>query len=187
MNSSLWPPQTIVDHKAVLLPRLESLAINDSGACETMTIIFNAIKVPDLTRLSYQWFNRHSSGDDSTITLPTPVILLLENSTLIGDLSLDGGLSSQDIQECLRCGECITHVIFGKPPPTTACGLHLSPPPFTDPDLVLPDPFDLKILSIGSGAVTLFPRLESLEAYYLSSLTDEDLVDMIMSRIDASQ
>jgi len=35
--------------------------------------------------------------------------------------------------------------------------------------------------------MTLLPRLESVEAYYLSSLTDEDLLDMITSRIHASQ
>jgi uncharacterized protein YqcC (DUF446 family) len=187
VNSSPWPPQTIVDQGPVLLPRLESLAINDSGAHETMTIIFNAIKAPALTRLSYLWFNHHSPGDDSTIPLPTPVIPLLENSTLIGDLSLDGGLSSHDTQECLRRGERVTRVAFGKPPPTTASGHHLFPPPFTDPDVVRPDHFDLKILSIGSGAVTLLPRLGSLEAHHLSSLTDEDLLDVITSRINAFQ
>ena len=35
--------------------------------------------------------------------------------------------------------------------------------------------------------MTLLPRLESLEAYHLSSLTDEDLLDVITSRINASQ
>jgi len=41
----------------VFLPRLESLAINDSGAHELMAIIFNAIKAPDSTRLLYRWLN----------------------------------------------------------------------------------------------------------------------------------
>ena len=114
------------------------------------------------------------------------MIPLLENATLIGDLSLDGGLSSQDTWECLRRGERVTRVVFGNRPHTTASGHHLFrvPSPFTDPMVVRPDPFDLKILSISSGTV---PRLESLEAYHLSSLTDEDLPDVITSRINASQ
>jgi len=58
-------------------------------------------------------------------------------------------------------------------------------PPLVDQDLVLPDVFDLKLLSIGSSPVTPLPRLESLEAYNLESLTDEDLLDVIMSRINA--
>ena len=186
VNSSPWSLQTIVNQQAVL-PRLETLAINDSGAHETMTTTFNAIKAPSLTRLSYQWFSQHSPGDDSAIPLPTPMIPLLENSTLIGHLSLDGRLSLRDTRECLRRGERVTRVVFGNPPPTTASGHHLFPPPFTDPDVVRPDPFDLKILSISSGTVTLLPRLESLEAYRLSSLTDEDLLDVIMSRINAFQ
>jgi hypothetical protein len=186
VGCSPWPPQEIVEQEAVLLPRLESLAVNGSGAHETMTMIFNAIKAPALTRLSYRWFDQCSPGGVFTIPLSTPVIPLLENSTLIGDLSLDGGLSPQGTQECLRRGERVTRVVFGKPP-TTASGHHLFYPPFTDPERVRPDPFDLKILSIGSGGATLLPRLESLEAYQLSSLTDENLLDVITSRINASQ
>jgi len=185
VNSSPWPDQIIVDQEAVILPHLESFAINGSGAYEIMTIIFKAIKAPGLTRLSYQWFNQHTPGDDSTIPLPTPVIPLLDNSTLISYLSLDGGLSSQDTQECLQRGERVTHVVFGRPSFANTSN-HLFP--FNmDPDVMRRDNFDLKILSIGSEAVALLPRLESLEAYNLSSLTDEDLLDMITSRIKASQ
>jgi hypothetical protein len=46
---------------------------------------------------------------------------------------------------------------------------------------------DLRILSTGSLDVNLLPRLECLEAHRLSSLTDEDLLDVITSRIDASK
>ena len=49
--------ETVADHRQVFLPRLESLAINDSGAHELMAIIFNAIKAPDSTRLLYRWLN----------------------------------------------------------------------------------------------------------------------------------
>ena len=183
VDSSPWPSQTIVDQEAVHLPRLDSLAINDSGVHETMAIIFNAIKAPVLTSLSYESFNQRTPGVDFTIPVTTPVIPLLENSTLISYLSLDGGLSSQDTKECLQRGEQVTRVVFGKPPFANTSG-HLFN---ADPDVVHQDRFDLKILSISSGAVTLLPRLEFLEAYNLSSLTDEDLLDMITSRINASQ
>ena len=181
--SSSWPNQMIMDQEAIILPHLESFAINGSGPYEIMTIIFKAMKAPALTRLSYQWFNQHTPADDSTIPLPTPVIPLLDNSTLISYLSLDGGLSSQDTQECLRRGERVTHVVFGKPPFANTSN-HLFP--FNmDPDVIHRDPFDLKVLSIDSEAVALLPRLESLEAYNLSSLTDEDLLNVITSRIKA--
>jgi len=183
-----WPYEPIMDQEEVLLPRLESLVINDSGAHETMTIVFSAIKAPVLTRLSYQWSNQRTPEDNSTIPLTTPVIPLLENSTLINDLSLDGGLSSQDTEECLRYGGSVTHLVFGKPPPPNAPG-HLFYPPLTDPDVIRPDLFDLRALSIGPthSATTTppVPRLEFLEAYQLSSLTDEDLLKLIASRIDA--
>ena len=181
--SSSWPNQMIMDQEAIILPHLESFAINGSGPYEIMTIIFKAMKALALTRLSYQWFNQHTPADDSTIPLPTPVIPLLDNSTLISYLSLDGGLSSQDTQECLRRGERVTHVVFGKPPFANTSN-HLFP--FNmDPDVIHRDPFDLKVLSIDSEAVALLPRLESLEAYNLSSLTDEDLLNVITSRIKA--
>jgi hypothetical protein len=184
VNSSRWP-ERVADHGEVSLPRLESLAINDSGAHETMTIIFNSIKAPALKRFLYQQLGQHFLGHDSIVT---PVISLLENSTLISDLSLDGGLSSQDIQECLQRGAQVTHVVFGIPPLTNTFGDYFPPRLINlnpDADPVHPDRFDLKILSIDSVATTLLPRLESLEAYHLSSLTDEELLDMITSRINA--
>ena len=191
VDASQWSEQTIVDQGEVLLPRLESLAINDSGTHGIMAILFHAIKAPALTKLLYQRFNRpryirsHSTG----IPLPasSPVIPLLENSTLINDLSLNM-LTSPDIEDCLQRGEQVTHIVFGRPSPTNTYGqTQLLPLPFMDPDIIRQDPFDLKILSIGSVEMILLPRLESLEAYNLSSLTDKDLLDMITSRIHASQ
>ena len=177
--------EPIMDEEDAHLPCLKSLTIIDSAPHETMTIIFNAIKAPALTRLSYQWFNRRRPNVNSTIRLPTPVITLLSNSTLISDLLLDGKISSQDTQECLRRGERVTHIVFGDPPPTNASGGAFYPR-LLDSDAVQPDLFDLKILSIGSSVVTpLVPRLEYLEAYHLSSLSDEDLLDLITSRINA--
>ena len=179
VNASAWRNEAIVNQEEAHLPSLESLAIDDYGAQEMMTILFNAIKAPELTRLSYQCSTRRSHDeDDSTIPLPVPVIPLLKNSVLISDLLLYGVLSSQDTQECLRHGARVTHVVFGKPPPTNA-------PPHRNPDILCPDTFDLRILSIGSLVVTPLPRLESLEAYQLSRLTDEDLLDLITSRINA--
>jgi len=179
VTASTWHNEPIVDQEEALLPCLESLAINDSGAQEMMTILFNAIKAPALTSLSYQWSNSPSHDEDnSTIPLPAPVIPLLKNSVLISDLLLDGVLSSQNTQECLRHGARITHVVFGKPPPAKALGRR-------NPDMSRPDMFDLRILSVGPLDVSPLPRLESLEAYQLSSLTDEDLLDLITSRINA--
>jgi hypothetical protein len=176
---SRWPDEPVVDQEDILLPCLESLGVNDSGSHETMTKIFNAIKAPALTKLSYQW-SFSSPRIDYTIPLPVlPMIPLLSNSTLISHLILDGGLSLQDAQECLR-GERVTHLVLGKPPhPDTYY------PPLVDQDMVCPDLFDLKLLSIGSSPVTSLPRLESLEAYHLAGLTDEDLLDVITSRINA--
>ncbi|KIM41316.1 hypothetical protein M413DRAFT_146373 [Hebeloma cylindrosporum] len=191
VNSSRWLNEPNVDQDAVLLPRLESLYIQDSGALETMAILFKALNAPALTSLSYNWLSQRIPGDglDSAIQLPVPVIPLLENSTLISYLSLDGGLSRQDMQQCLQHGAGVTHVVFGRA--IRYPGSHLFEPYFppytTDTDVVRRDIFDLKILFIGagSGSVTLLPRLESLEAYQLSSLTDEDLLDIITNRIDA--
>ena len=173
-----WPDQPLVDQGDIFLPCLESLGVNDSGSHETMTIIFNAIKAPALTKLSYQWTSS-SPYDDSTIPLPVPMISILSNSTLISHLTLDGRLSLQDTQECLR-GERVTHLVLGKPPhPDTYY------PPLIDPDVGCPDLFDLRLLSIGLSSVTLLPGLEFLEAYHLTSLTDEDLLDVIICRINA--
>jgi hypothetical protein len=174
-----WSDESIMDQDEVLLPHLESLAIDDSGAYGTMTIIFNAIKAPALTRLSYQGFKESHLGDNSAISLPIPVLPLLENSTLINDLSLDGGLSSQDTRECLQRGARVTRIVFGKPPHANA--------PRVLPDTIPPDIVDLRILSIGSLDLNPLPRLESLEAHQLSNLTDEDLLDVITSRINASK
>jgi hypothetical protein len=179
--SSPWPDEALMDLEDIILPCLESLAVNDSGA--HMTIIFNAIKAPALTKLSYQW-TTSSPYNEPTIPLPAPMIPLLSNSTLITDILLDGELSSTDIQECLRYGERVTHMVLGKSPRTDPSGHILYPPPF-DQNVVRPDNFDLMLLSIGSSAVAPFPNLEYLEAYNLASLADEDLLEVITSRIDA--
>jgi len=179
---SPWPVQPIVDQEDILLPCLESLSVSDSGVYKTMSIIFNAIKAPALTKLSYQR-TVFSHSDSSTISLPAPMIPLLSNSTLISHLILDGQLSSQDIQECLR-EEQVTHLVFGSPLRTDPPGC-ITYPLLVDQGRVCPDVFDLKLLSIGSPAVTRLPRLESLEAYNLASLRDEDLLNMIRSRINA--
>ena len=177
MNSH-WPAETIVDQEEVLLPHLESLTINDHAYNPNMVIIFYSINALALAMLSYE-FHQHVSGYNPS-PLPIPVLPLLYHSTLISYLSLDGELSSQDIQDCLRLGEQVTHVVFKKH--------HGYPFWFnTDPDSIHLDHFDLKILSIGSGDETLLPRLESLEAHNLLSFTDQDLLDLITSRIDASQ
>ena len=177
--TSDWSNESIVDQDEVLLPHLESLEIDDSGTYENMAAIFKAIKAPALTRLSYQGFNEPSLEDNSTIPPPIPVLPLLENSTLISDLSLDGRLSSQDTHECLQRGARVTRMVFGKPPYVN--GLRVLP------DTIPPDIVDLRILSTGSLDMNPLPRLESLEAYQLSSLTDEDLLDVITSRINASK
>jgi len=183
VTSSHWTYQPIVDQEDILLPCLESLGLHDEGVHETMTIMFNAIKAPGLTKLSY-YRTISSHYDDSAIPLLVPMIPLLSNSTLITDLSLDGVLSSQDIQECLRRGEGVMHIVLGKPPRTDPSG-HIYYPPFFDEDAVRPDKFDLKLLLIGSSAVLPLPKLESLEAYNLASLADEDLLDLITTRINA--
>ena len=172
--TSDWSDESIVDQDKVLLPYLKSLAIDDSGTYEIMTAIFKAIKAPALTKLSYQGFNL---GGHSTIPLPIPVLPLLENSTLISVLSLDGELSSQDTRECLQHGAQVTRIVFGKPS-------HANTPRVL-PDTIPPDIVDLRFLSIGSLDMNPLPRLESLEAHHLSSLTDEDLLDVIASRINA--
>ena len=168
-----------VDREQVLLPRLESLEINDGGLHEIMAVLFNAIKAPALTRLSYQGFDESDPEDNSAIPLPIPVLPLLENSTLISDLSLDGRPSSQDIQECLQRGTQVTRLAFGRPRSANASREY--------PNHVLPDIFDLRLLSVSSLDVSPLPKLESLEAYQLSSLTDEELLEVIGSRINASK
>ncbi|KIM41494.1 hypothetical protein M413DRAFT_149619, partial [Hebeloma cylindrosporum] len=182
VNPSPWDAEPLVDQEETPLPRLESLSIDDSGAQETMDALFNAIKAPALSKLSYRW--SYPSGihddDDPSMPLPAPVIPLLKNSALISNLLLDGYLSSKDTQECLRHAAGVTHVAFGKPLLRVGDGLlHM------DSDTP-PDNFDLRILCVGSSGVTPLPRLESLEAYQLSSLTDDDLLDLITSRINAS-
>ena len=106
------------------------------------------------------------------------VIPLLEDSILISDLSLDGELFIARYLGCLQRGAQVTHLVFGVPPLTNGTFGDYFPPPLINADGVFRDSFDLKILSIGSVTTTLLPRLESLEAHHLSSLTDEDL-DMI--------
>ena len=184
VSPSHWPDEPMVDQDDILLPCLKSLVVNDSGVHETMSMIFNAIKAPALTRLSYQWTLDRGPDDDLPFPFPMPVIPLLSNSTLISDLLLDGDLPPQDVQECLQRGEQVTHLVFGKPPFTNPSG-HIVYPALFDHDVIRPDHFDLKLLSIGSSAVIPLPRLQSLQVYHLSSLTDQDLLDLITNRLNA--
>jgi len=179
VNSLHWPDEPHMDQvdQDIVLPCLESLAVIDSGREGFMSIIFKAILAPALTRLSYHWFSSHSRDDDS-IPLPAPVIPLLSKSTIISNLLLGGELSSQDIKEILRRGEQVTHIVFDKPPPSNG----YRP---TDPYTARPDAFDLKLLLINSSAETPLPRLESLEAYFIASFTDEDILNLIKTRVDA--
>ena len=187
VNSIHWPAPMNVDRDDIILPCLKSFLINSSGARDIMSVIFKAIQAPALTRFSYYQPSLHSheltddNNIDPTILLPAPVIPLLSNSTLISNLVLGGELSSQDIKEILRRGENVTHIVFGRPPPSNGSG----PFPLMDPYVARPDTLDLKLLSITSPQETPLPKLESLEAYLIVSFTDEDVLDLIKSRINA--
>jgi len=53
------------------------------------------------------------------------------------------------------------------------------------PILGTPRRFDLTLLSANPSAETLLTRLESLEVHLIASFTDEDVLDLIESRINA--
>jgi len=184
VNSFHWADPLHVDRDDIILPCLKSFFINNSGAHDTMSVIFKAIQAPALTRLSYHQppLHSHDDGINPTILLPAPVIPLLSNSTLISNLALSGELPSQDLEEILRRGEKITHIVFGRPSPSNFASSHSS---LMDPYVARPDVVDLNLLSINSSAETLLPRLQSLEAYRIASFTDEDVLDLIKSRINA--
>ncbi|KAF8961817.1 hypothetical protein BDZ97DRAFT_1827286 [Flammula alnicola] len=143
------------------------LTFDDVGSTsEVVQLIFNSINAPLLTSIAYS-----NSRDYRRYVRSVRKLAL--------DLPAD---VYSDIIECLQIGVPLTHLVTTK---------HIPHNTAQDED-PQEDFLDLNLLTIGkkssllSSGEILLPNLEILEAHQISTFTDENLLDLISSRIDAS-
>ena len=197
---SSWPEPTtdVSTGRPVSLPRLKSLSISDAGHTSIMAPHFKLIQASSLTSLQYQWSNPERTpipGDQFPSPVPAPVLHFLESSPPLERLVLEGVLSRDNFRECLRLTPKVTHLTINRAPPNAGSPRPFFPFQSSERDFVRPDNIELDVLcsdgadTSGSDAVKvdLIPKLEILEAYDISSLTDERLLRLIASRTGQSR
>ncbi|KAF8961821.1 hypothetical protein BDZ97DRAFT_1827307 [Flammula alnicola] len=197
---------TTSDPQAVAyLPSLKSLTFGnvDSTLLESVRFIFNSINAPSLASIAYSNSSngpdyRRYMSQDPTYSCTIPFTSLLERSATVRKLALDLSVDLfSDIVQCLQIAVPITHLILGESHETRMRIRQIAraSPSNTEPEHLLThkkDFVDLNLLTIGkessllSSKKILLPNLEVLEAWQLSAFTDENLLEMISSRIDAS-
>ncbi|KAF8961805.1 hypothetical protein BDZ97DRAFT_1827250 [Flammula alnicola] len=196
----LMPGNARAEPQAVAyLPSLKYLTFDDGGSTsEAVQLIFNSINAPLLTSIAYSNSQdyRMYTRSGSPYSCIVPFTSLLGRSTTVRKMALD--LPAEvysDIIECLQIGVPLTHLVVGQTRKARKRNRQLCsifPSYKVQDEDPQEDFFDLNLLTIGkkssllSSGEILLPNLEVLEAHQISTFTDENLLEMISSRIDAS-
>jgi len=177
-NSQAFHPQI------KLVSPIQILKINDEGR---PLHIFQSIDFPSLEDLHYR--TRISCpisppGQPPSPRPPQSMFSTIENAaSTIRKLTFDPrNLRREDPLICLHIASGVTHLSLGSPDRFSA--FHVR----DEGDMRSDDYLDLNIFAINTECEDiLVPKLEVLEVYDLHQFTDETLLRILVSRIDAAQ
>ncbi|KAF8153105.1 hypothetical protein B0H34DRAFT_722225 [Crassisporium funariophilum] len=168
------------------LPFLKFLSVNaiSQDWDPYVTRIFDYVQAPLLQTIEHHTYPRVKP------TVLSPLISMLQRSKgTLKKLSIDPGTIPSEMIECLREAESVVHLVYGT----------MTRPLYVTPHDCPPEDIDLSIFgpsntpqdsSIAPGCPTskfLLPNLEVFEAFEVGHLTDEILIEFIVSRLDPTQ
>ncbi|KDR78390.1 hypothetical protein GALMADRAFT_245553 [Galerina marginata CBS 339.88] len=183
------PPPYELAQSGVVMPFLQELSINDGGSKIVMAKAFKLVSFPALAHVEYQRTPYFAPNTEEPDHAPLSLLTLLENKSgnAIDKLSLQSdGLLPEGILGCLRRAYDAKHLSLSNPMDgrmNTAYNTGTSDSDYFDLGhlTILPD---ISTAAAGGDCV-LLPNLERLEAYRIFSFTDQNLLNLIGSRLDA--
>ena len=191
--SRLFPSPLLPPDVKVELPKLEKLKVYDEGG---LSFVFRAIKTPSLKELHYKSRLRYDAFDhDYSILLPAePLFAILQNTgASFRKLTIEPNtLRQEDTPIWLHMATTVTHLVIKdsrRPIPNNGA---------MEEDLLIHDleDFDINLLRVDNNPTPtpetphgeiLLPSLDTLEVYGVQRLTDEEIIGVLRSRIDASR
>jgi len=192
-QSHLFPPPLELNVEQVILPNLEVLKLYDVGG---LSFVFRAIKTPSLKELHYKSIVRYSGYDhDFSLLVPAePLFALLQNTgTSFRKLTIEPStLRLEDPLICLRMANTVSHLVIRDSRRTIRNTVDM------EEDILIRDlgDFDINLLRVVNNPTStpetlhteiLLPSLDTLEVYGVQKLMDEEILDVLKSRIDASR
>ena len=154
--------------------------LHDSGAPMD---IFESMYFPSLEYIHYRCPPRYQefiSDQPPSLISPRSLLVIIEHATSIPrTLSIDPrSFKAEDSLMCFRLASEITHLSLGITPSFY----------YQEEDMLPPDSLDFNIFAVESECEDiLLPKLEVLEMYDVQELTDETLLRVLISRVDAAQ
>jgi len=155
--------------------------LHDAGAPMD---IFQSIYFPSLEYIHYRCPPRYQefiSDQAPSLIFPRSLLAIIEHTTsTTRTLNIDPrSFKPEDSLRCFRLASEITHLSLG-----TTTSFYVQ----AEEDMLPPDSFDFNIFAVKSGCEDiLLPKLEVLEMYDVQELTDETLLRVLISRVDAAQ
>ncbi|KDR83125.1 hypothetical protein GALMADRAFT_238956 [Galerina marginata CBS 339.88] len=179
------------------LPYLRFLCIQLNTG-DSMAVIYRRINAPNLTSFEYQSYHRfpqdYGHGMNGT-TQSSPVLSLLERCRGMRKLSVDPRIwSAQDLIFSFRIASNLTHLILGQPPRDGQALVQEFSQGNGPYWMVGFGHFNLDLLVISEQLTAtpfvlipekeiLLPKLEVFEAFLTGTVTDDTLLQFILSRL----
>ncbi|KDR83093.1 hypothetical protein GALMADRAFT_869696 [Galerina marginata CBS 339.88] len=168
----------------VSLPSLRSFSILEDGMNPPrMRNLYNCIHAPELRWISYRKMN-HIQEDMDDMT-PSPILSLLQKSAKLKKLTVSPrGFSRWNMRRILEIISAnVTHLVLGHEPfaPSRSMGQGIR---FFGPDMFDFDNLSCFYSSPIGGTSTILPHLRILEITYGTTVSDKDLLQFIIGRMD---
>ena len=192
--SHMFPPPSLLrpDVEEVDLPNLEVLKLYDVGG---FSFIFRRIKIPSLKELYYKSKLRCNGNDhDSSSLLPAePLFAILQNTGApFRKLTIEPStFRREDTPIWVHMVDTVSHLVIKDPHTIQNKG-------YMEEDILIHDleDFDLNLLRVVNNPTPTpetphtkipLPNLDTLEVYGAQQFTDEEILGVLRSRIDASR
>ncbi|KAF8800306.1 hypothetical protein BYT27DRAFT_7200204 [Phlegmacium glaucopus] len=164
------------------LPHLKFLSLDGARDPSGCSKLFCNIDAPSLRILDCR-------GDHLIENERSGLLRFLQSINSLETLALDDHhLTGDNVLKCSTLTPSLSHLVLGQP--SKEQSLRLFPFPYPHPKHVqlMTALYKIKHQHFPDSAPTvLFPALEVFEAYSISSITDEMLLEFIMARIDATR
>ena len=169
-------------HMEVIIPNLQMIKIHESNG---ISHVVQAINAPRLRSLNYRCLPRYRS---LTVLHPTSVLgadglltIVERGTSTLRKLTLEPRyIRPDDTVMCLRLANKVSHLVL----------TGTSFPFGIEDDALGNDSFDLHLLTVHNNSGTreiLLPKLEVLEVDDIRQFSDEEILDLLTSRLDAAR
>jgi len=175
------PDEQLPPQMEVIFPNLQLVRICESGGISHVVQAINAPRLKSLNYRSRHYFD-YTESHPTFLTRADGLFTLVEKgASTLRKLTLEPQhMRSADIMTCLRLANKVSHLVLR----STSYVFN------SEDDTLGDDFFDLHLLTIHKNVGrqdVLLPKLEVLEVDYICQFTDEDVLHLLTSRLDAAR